>query len=127
MPQPFIFVTTYRIKEGKADAFRSYAKEVSDFVEENEPRLIAFNFYVNDAGSEGAIVHVHPDGDSMEVHMGVIGEHMQRSSEFLDGDISVQLYGPVAEATLEKINRFSDVPVTAMRQGIAGFTRSAAA
>ena len=126
MSQPFIFVSTFKVREGKADEFATYAQEVVDFVESNEPRLIAFNLYLSDDGSEGAIVHVHPDGESMELHMGVIRDHMQRSGEFIESDITVQLFGPLADSTLELISRFSDVPVTAMRRGIGGFTRSAA-
>ena len=126
MSQPFIFVTTFKVREGKAGDFEAYAQEVVDFVESKEPRLIAFNLYLNDDGTEGAIVHVHPDGDSMEFHMGVIRDHMQRSGEFIESDITVQLFGPLADSTLETISRFSDVPVTAMRREIGGFTRSAA-
>ena len=45
-----------------------------DFVEANEPRVIAFNEYVNEEGTEVAVVQIHPDADSMEFHLGVIAE-----------------------------------------------------
>ena len=45
-----------------------------DFVQANEPRLIAFNEYANEDGTEVAVVQVHPDADSMAFHMEVIAE-----------------------------------------------------
>ena len=41
-----------------------------------EPRVIAFNIYVNDEGTEVTGVQVHPDAASMEFHMQVLREDM---------------------------------------------------
>jgi hypothetical protein len=40
-----------------------------EFIEASEPRLIAFNEYVNDAGDEVTVVQIHPDASSMEAYM----------------------------------------------------------
>ena len=40
----------------------------------NEPRLTAFNEYVNESHTEVTVVPVHPDAASMEFHMGIIGD-----------------------------------------------------
>jgi hypothetical protein len=37
--------------------------DLSDFIEANEPRLIAFNEYVSDDGTEVGVVQVRPDTD----------------------------------------------------------------
>ena len=50
MGQPVIYVGTYQIKEGKRDDFARYWREFVEFVEVSEPRLIAFNAYVNRGG-----------------------------------------------------------------------------
>jgi hypothetical protein len=73
MTGPFIFIATNRLKEGKLQAERKRVPGLSDFIEANEPRLIAFNEYVNDDGTEVGVVQVHPDTDSFEFHMGVVG------------------------------------------------------
>jgi hypothetical protein len=46
---------------------------LSRFIDANEPRLIAFNEYVNEDHSEVTVVQVHPDAASLEFHMGIIG------------------------------------------------------
>ena len=38
----------------------------------HEPRLIAFNEYVSEAGDEVTVVQIHPDATSMEAHMGIV-------------------------------------------------------
>src|SRR5205085_5294588 len=49
---PLIFVVTNRLKPGKLDAERRRVPGLVEFVEQNEPQLIAFNEYVNDDGTE---------------------------------------------------------------------------
>jgi hypothetical protein len=43
-----------------------------DFIQSNEPRLIAFHEYVSADGAEVEYVQVHPDTDSFENHMRVV-------------------------------------------------------
>ena len=107
MGQPVIYVGTYQIKEGKRDDFARYWREFVEFVEVSEPRLIAFNAYVNEEGDEVAVVQVHPDGDSVEFHMKVIREHMEHAAwEFLGDVVSEHVYGVIGDATLETMRQF---------------------
>ena len=57
---PFIFIATNRLKPGKLDAERNRVSGLVDFVEANEPRLLAFNEYVNEQGAEVAARFVPP-------------------------------------------------------------------
>jgi hypothetical protein len=50
MPSPFIFIATNRLKAGQLEQERRRVPGLVAFIEANEPRLIAFNEYVNDAG-----------------------------------------------------------------------------
>jgi len=43
MSSPFIFIATNRLKTGKLDAERKRVPGLVEFIETNEPRLIAFN------------------------------------------------------------------------------------
>jgi hypothetical protein len=42
MAGPFIFISQSRIKEGELDNFKRGLREMAEFVEANEPRVIAF-------------------------------------------------------------------------------------
>ena len=128
MAEPFIFIGTYTIKEGKLEEFKRYWPQFVDFVEESEPRLIAFNAYVSEDGSEVGIVQVHPDVDSMEFHMKLIREHVEQAfADFLAGTVGTQIYGPTTDSALALMEQLAGpLPLTVKPHGIGGFTRSAA-
>jgi hypothetical protein len=79
MPGPFIFIATNRLRDGRFDAEQQRVPELVRFVEAHEPRLIAFNEYVNEDHSQVSVVQFHPDAASMEFHMGVVGDHARQA------------------------------------------------
>src|SRR4029450_1021311 len=84
MAGPFIFISQSRIKEGKLDNFKRSLREMAEFVEANEPRVIAFEAYLNDDSTEVTGVQIHPDADSMAVHMQVAWEKIMEFDQYLD-------------------------------------------
>ena len=51
MPSPFIFIATNRLKPGRLERERARVPALVEFIEANEPRLIAFNEYANEFGT----------------------------------------------------------------------------
>jgi hypothetical protein len=126
MTGPFIFIATNRLKEGKLEAERQRVPGLVDFIEANEPRLLAFNEYASDDGSDVAVVQVHPDVESFEFHMGVVRERAASAySETLDATTSVQVFGTPNEVILEMLRRTagSGVRYTVRPHHLGGFTR----
>ena len=128
MTAPFIFIGTYTIKEGRLEDFKRYWPQFVEFVEESEPRLIAFNAYVDEDGREVGIVQVHPDAESMEFHMKLIREHVEQAfAEFLEDTVGMQVYGAAGDSALATMQELGGpVPLTVKPHSIGGFTRSAA-
>ena len=127
MSGPFIFIATNRLKEGKFEAERKRVPELCEFIEANEPRLMAFNEYASEDGTEVGVVQVHPDAESMEFHMEVVAERAQRAyAETLDATTSIQVYGAPSDAVLEVLSRQTGagVPLTVKRYHLGGFTRA---
>ena len=126
MSGPFIFIATNRLKQGKLEEERKRVPGLCDFIEANEPRLIAFNEYVNEEGTEVGVVQVHPDADSMEFHMKVVREQAERAyAETLDATTSIQVYGTPSDTVLEMLREQagSGVPLSVRRYHLGGFTR----
>ncbi len=99
MSSPFIFIATNRLKPGELDRERKRVPGLVEFIEANEPRLIAFNEYVNEAGDEVTVVQIHPDTASMEAHMEIVRERAQEAyAETLDATVRVQVFGQPSEA-----------------------------
>jgi hypothetical protein len=126
MSGPFIFVATNRLRAGRFEDEQRRALELCEFLEANEPRLIAFNEYSNDEGTEVSVVQVHPDTDSMAFHMEVVRERAERAyMETLESTTSIQVFGTPTDAILEMLARSagSGVPVSVTPHHLGGFTR----
>ena len=94
MQGPLIFIATNRLKPGRLDSERARVPGLVEFVEANEPRLIAFNEYVNEAGDEVSVVQVHPDAASMEAHIAIVAERARAAyAETLDATVRIQVFG----------------------------------
>jgi hypothetical protein len=124
MVEPLIFITTITLKEGKLEDFKHYSEQMGKFVQENEPRIIHFEQYINEDGTEVTGVQIHPDEDSMAFHMQVAGERMGQAYEFMDSIKSLQIYGEPSDAFVEQMKPASEpgFPVI-VKTKFAGFNR----
>jgi hypothetical protein len=123
---PFVFIATNRLKPGKLADERKRVPGLVDFVEANEPRLIAFNEYASEDGSEVAVVQVHPDADSMAFHMEVVAERAAAAYvETVAATTSIQVFGTPSNAVLEMLERQAGagVPLAVKPFHLGGFTR----
>jgi hypothetical protein len=126
---PFIFIATNRLKAGQLDRERERVPGLVDFIEAGEPRVIAFNEYVNEAGDEVTVVQVHPDAASMEAHMEIVRERASQAyAETLDATVRIQVFGQPTDAILETLRQQAGngVEITVNGEHLGGFTRSAA-
>lgn len=123
MSGPLISVITYTIKPGKQEEARKRLAELVDFVETNEPRMIAFHAYLDQDGDTLCIVQVHPDSTSMEFHLQVNAKHFATAFDWLDTSFNQQYFGPISDALAAELAKwdegFMHLPVHE-----AGFTRT---
>lgn len=125
MSGPFIFIGTHRVKEGKLEEFRADAIALAALVEDREPQLLGFNFFFNEEETEATIVQVHPDADSMLVHMQVAAEHITKGTDELLETKEIQIFGAPNEAALGMITQLTQagVPISVKPIHLAGFLR----
>jgi quinol monooxygenase YgiN len=123
MSGPLIYVGTYTIKPGNQEWARRRLAELVDFVETNEPRMIAFNTYLDGDGNTVSIVQVHPDSASMEFHMKVNAKHFATAFDWLDTSMSGQYFGPISDALAAELAKW-DEAATHLPVHAAGFTRT---
>jgi hypothetical protein len=123
---PFIFIATNRLKPGKLEDEKRRVPGLVEFVQANEPRLLAFNEYVNEDGTEVAVVQVHPDADSMTSHMELIAERAAGAyAATVEATTSIQVFGAPSAAVLELLRRQAGagVPLSVKPHHLGGFTR----
>ena len=123
MSGPLIYVGTYTVKPGYQDDAVRRLTELVDFVETNEPRMIAFNTYLDADRHTLSIVQVHPDSASMAFHMQVNAKHFATAFDWLDASMSGQYFGPISDALAAELAKWDEssvhLPIHA-----AGFTRT---
>lgn len=126
MTGPFIYIGTTTIKSGKIDEARKRITELVDFVETNEPRMIAFHCFLDNEESKLTVLQVHPDSASMEFHMQVNAKHFATAFDYLDAQVSEQFYGMVSESLASELAKWDEpgVAVTLMPVHEGGFTRT---
>jgi hypothetical protein len=126
MTGPFIFIATNRLKQGRLDSEKKRLPELIDFIQANEPRLIAFNEYANEDGTEVAVVQVHPDADSMVFHMELIAERAASAyADTIDATTNIDVFGTPSDTVTDMLRRQAGagVPMSINAHHIGGFTR----
>ena len=125
MPEAFVFIGNYRVKDGKLEDFRKIAAELVETVETNEPRMIAFHIFIDEDASRTSVLQVHPDAASMEFHMQAISDHIAGAFNYLETESS-QVFGHTPDALLGTIRQYTEpgVEIRVMPTHEAGFTRS---
>jgi hypothetical protein len=125
VPENLVFVETFTIRPGRLDDFGRAAAEIVEFVAANEPQLLAYGIYVSEDGTEGTVLHVHPDYESVKRHGTVIAAVVGRLVELTETP-TLEIYGPLAEHRLAQIRgamqAFGSVSVMA-KDLSAGFFR----
>lgn len=118
MSGPFVFLGTYRIPDGRLEDFKSANREMTQFVEANEPRVMAMGTYINEDGTEGSTVHIHPDAESLEFHLQVAAERIGKGREIVETK-RIELYGKPSDRLIEQLQGISLIVKTYLH----GFTR----
>ena len=126
MSGPFIFIATNRLKPGAYEAERRRVPGLVEFIKASEPRVLAFNEYIDEAQTEVTVVQVHPDAQSMEFHMSVVGERAAKAyAETLDSTTQIQVFGTPSDAVVEtlRVQAGAGVPLSVHAEHLGGFTR----
>ncbi|MEX0826170.1 MAG: hypothetical protein WD184_05410 [Acidimicrobiia bacterium] len=125
MAEPLVFISTWRIAEGRVADLEAYYRRVVEIVEAKEPQIIAFHGFLDEDGTEFTSIQVHPDADSMEFHMTVLRENWEESfAQFGEWAEStgVQYLGTPPESA-RVMDRQLNSPVTVKPRHLGGFTR----
>lgn len=99
MLEPIVFISHFRIKEGKLDGFKQHAQMTREHIQANKPGTVAFLQYLNEEEMELSIVHVFPDAEAYDRHLEGLAERVKGVLEFIE-PIRRELYGMPNEQAL---------------------------
>lgn len=127
MFEPIVYIDTSEIREGKLEELKRAMNELVKFVEASEPRLIAYNVYLNEDGTRMTVVHAHRDSASLEFHMKVTGPAFPKFVQFIKL-LSIDVYGKLSDDLLEQMRRKAQMlgnGTVLVHELYAGFARVA--
>lgn len=125
MSDPVIVIDTSEITAGRLEDVQRAVRELARFVDENEPRAMAYNVYFDDAGTRMTVVQMHPDSASMEYHMRLAGPAFRQFSGLLRLR-TMDVYGDASDdllALLRNKAAMLGAAALAVHRRHAGFTR----
>jgi quinol monooxygenase YgiN len=128
MLDAIVYVDTADVREGALEELKAAVKELVDFIDANEPWLLAYNVYFSDDGTRMTVVHVHLDSASLERHMEVAGPAFRRFVELVTLS-SIHIYGEPSPKLLKQVHEKAGLlgrDVVLVADALhAGFTRFA--
>jgi quinol monooxygenase YgiN len=123
MAEPFFFINTYAIREGREQDYLKSFQEITEIVQANEPKMIYFGCHISEDGSRFTTVQVHADADNMSFHMQLVQDHVRAvMQDAIDAsDMSIQIYGVPTEPMLAHMRELAGTgtKVTINRPSVA--------
>lgn len=102
MSQPLAYVDTSEVRDGALEELKGAIRELAEFVEENEPRLISYNVYFSEDGTQMTVIHMHADPASLDYHMDAAGPRFGRFADLLTLR-SIHIYGEPSEEAVGQL------------------------
>ncbi len=126
MPEPIVFISRNRIKEGRAEEFRQHYKDSIPAIFETKAGTLAQIGYENEGGTEFIVIRLFPDGDALDQQISGADERSRKTYEFIE-PTEIEIFGKPNPATLEKMMRIagSGILVKISPNYTGGFIRQA--
>jgi hypothetical protein len=105
---PLVYVDTSTIREGKLEALKVAMDTLAAFVKAHMPRLISYGFFLDERREHMTVIAVHPDSESLEVHMDEGREEFRKFSDLIVLS-RIEVYGRVSDAVLERLHQKADM------------------
>lgn len=130
MNEPVVYLSTWRIKDGKFPEYQRFYAQLLEAIRERDRDVVAFFAFGNADHTEITNVHVFPDGPTLDRHMAVIGEQMgllpgelKSVFEFME-PLGVQVYGAPGgqAAAMDQGMKDMGVPFTGKERYLGGFS-----
>lgn len=112
------------IREGTLEEVKAAMNEVVELIKAKEPKIIFYNAYVNEGGTQLTVLQAHHDSESVEFHIEVTEPAFTKMAKSFTLS-SLDIYGTPSQSLLDKLQRtaFTTVVAVAMHELNAGFSR----
>ncbi len=124
-PETIVYIDHSDIR-GDVQELKSGISALVGFVEANEPQLISYGFYVDDAARKMTVVAVHPDAASLVFHVEVAGAEFRKLAHLITLR-GIDVYGKLDDKALELVGQkaaaLGDAGSVTVHERSDGFSR----
>jgi quinol monooxygenase YgiN len=92
MSEPIVFISHFKIKEGKLDDLKQHSQKMMELIKAEKPGTVVFLQYFNEEGTKLSIIHVFPDADAFDRHGEGVAERAKAAFEFIERT-RIEIYG----------------------------------
>ncbi|PKN88460.1 MAG: hypothetical protein CVU46_00815 [Chloroflexi bacterium HGW-Chloroflexi-8] len=124
MPEPIIFISRNKIREGKASEFRKhYQESIQATFLDKQDTLVQLAFE-NEETTEFTVIRVFPDATALDSQILGADERSKKTYTFIE-PISIEIFGKPNPVTLEKMKKIagSGIKVKICSNYSGGFIR----
>lgn len=100
MTEAIVYVDRSTIKEGQVEEVGERIQDLVPFIEGREPQLLGYQFYFDDDAGRMTVIAIHPDSDSLVMHMEIGRSAFKGFADFIDMR-AIEVYGRPTERVLE--------------------------
>lgn len=124
MSKPIVFISRFKVKEGKLDALKQLSLKVTEQIKTDKPDTVVFLHYLNEQETEWSTIHVFPDADSFDLHVAGVDERVKAVFEFLE-PTSREIYGMPSDQVLAMVRPpdGSEITFHSMPHPMGGYVR----
>lgn len=123
-----VYIDRSDVRSGKLDEVKTSISALLELVERNEPQLLGYAFYLDEQATRMTVLAIHPDAESMELHMDVGAPGFRRFEGLIDLR-SIDVYGTPSAKVREQLRQKAQMLGAGVRITIheqhAGFARPA--
>jgi hypothetical protein len=123
MSGPLIMISRSRVKPGRRETYEAHLRQATEMVESEEPRVIAFNSWTSEDGTEVSTVHFHPDADSLDTHLKLYVERLAGPVAEAVDSYELDIWGAASESALNALRSVPGMHVRVLPVHEGGFVR----
>lgn len=122
-----IYIDRSDIRPGRLDEVKDKVKQLSEFVKDNNPKIVDYRIFIDEELQRMTVIGIHPDSDALELHLEVGNDEFRKFAPLLTLR-SIEVYGRPSGRVLaqlsEKAEMLGEKGTVTIQEEFAGFTRS---
>ena len=113
-----IYIDRFEVSGGRVEDFKRYAEALATFVEENEPAVRSYSYYMDANSGDGTAVFIFGSAEALDRHLDVVSTRFPEGYELLR-KTEIELLGRPSERAAAMATSFGG----RVKASIAGFSR----